>query len=70
MLKDVKIPSQINGVEVRNIGNNAFALNKLAEITIGKNVVSIGYGAFPKGNFNNAMLKKLLIEQKKVLIGK
>jgi len=42
----VVIPSSINGVAVRAIGNNAFKSNPLTSITIPSGVTSIGNGAF------------------------
>jgi prepilin-type N-terminal cleavage/methylation domain-containing protein len=43
---DVNIPSKINGIDVKVIGNSAFLNKKLTNVTIPNSVTSIGNNAF------------------------
>ena len=50
--KEVIIPSEINGVKVKYIGENAFRDNNLTSVEIPDSVNSIGENAF---SYNNLM---------------
>jgi uncharacterized repeat protein (TIGR02543 family) len=44
--KDIAIPSEINGIEVKHIGFKAFSFNKLTSVIIPDSVITIGAYAF------------------------
>ena len=55
-IKDIVIPSSINGVSVTTIGNCAFEVNDLTSVVIPDSVTTIGYDAFEDNNLTSVMI--------------
>ena len=53
---DVLIPSEIGGVTVTSIGDNAFNGKSLTKVTIGSNVTRIGNGAFSDNSLTSIII--------------
>ncbi len=60
-IRTVTIPSIIDGYTVTAIGDEAFAVNSLTEVTIPDTVTSIGYRAFYFNNFRALTLPDSLV---------
>ena len=56
--KIVTIPSEINGIEIKKIGDNAFKDKGLTEVTIPEGIISIGSSAFEGNHLTNVVIPK------------